>query len=68
VRVLAGAAGGLGRIATATVAPGQRVVVPLAAGVGPNQVLVLSADGPVAAGRLVLGPSPSASSGVPALP
>ena len=68
VQVLAGADGRLRRSATTTAPPGQRVVVPLAADVGPDQVLVLTADGPVAAGRLILGPSPSASAGVPALP
>jgi len=68
VRLLAGAAGVLTTVTTMSVAGGQRVVVPLPASVGPDQVVVLQSDGPVAVGRLILVPSPSASAGVPSLP
>jgi Family of unknown function (DUF5719) len=69
VRLLAGAGGTFGTVATARVAPGKRAVFPLlSAGVGPDEPLEVRASGPVVAGRLVLGPSPSSSLGVPARP
>jgi hypothetical protein len=68
VRLLAGAAGAVTTVATASVAGGQRVVVPLPPSVGPDEPLVLQASGAVAAGRLILAPSPSASAGVPTVP
>ncbi len=69
VRLLAGAGGALHTVETASVAPGKRAVFSLVtAGVGPDEPLEVRASGPVVAGRLVVGPSPSASVGVPARP
>ena len=68
VRLLAGAAGAITTVTEMRVAGGQRVALPLPPSVGPDALVVLQADGPVVAGRLVLGPSPSASAGVPTLP
>jgi hypothetical protein len=68
VRLLAGAAGAITTVTAMTVAGGQRVVLALPPSVGPDQPVVLAADGPVAAGRLILAPSPSATAGIPSLP
>ena len=57
----------LHRVTSTTVAARQRAVFPLDASIGPDQVLVLSATGPIVGGRLVLGPSIIAGIGVPDL-
>lgn len=50
------------------VGPGKRVVFDLSQnGIGPDRVLVLKADGPIVAGRVVLSPSPVLSVGLPEL-
>lgn len=50
------------------VGPGKRVTFDLPQnGVGADQVLVLKADGPIVAGRVLLSPSPGLSVGLPAL-
>ena len=60
-------ASSLGPTTTVTVAPGQRAAFPLDANVGPDQVLIVQATGPIVAGRLVLGPSLAVTAGVPDL-
>jgi hypothetical protein len=46
--------------------PGERVSFSLGArGVRPDQVIVISADGPIVAGREILGPGASLAPGVP---
>jgi hypothetical protein len=57
----------LHRVTSTTVGARQRAVFPLDASIGPDQVLVLSATGPIVGGRLVLGPSVIAGTGVPDL-
>jgi Family of unknown function (DUF5719) len=60
-------AAALHAVTTSTVGAHQRVVFPLDATIGPDQVLVLQASGPIVGGRLVLGPSVITGTGVPAL-
>jgi hypothetical protein len=51
------------------VPPGERVSFSLGArGVRPDQVIVVSADGPIVAGREILGPGASLAPGVPFSP
>ena len=54
-------------VTTTTVGAHQRAVFPLDPTIGPDQVLVLQATGPIVGGRLVLGPSVITGTGVPAL-
>ncbi len=54
-------------VSTTAVGAHRRAVFPLDATIGPDQVLVLQATGPVVGGRLVLGPSVITGTGVPDL-
>jgi hypothetical protein len=68
VDLLSGAGGRLGPVSSARVAPGHRATFPLgSAGVAPDQVVVLRADGPIVAGRLALGAAAAVSLGFPQL-
>jgi len=60
-------AAALHSVSTVTVKAHQRAVFPLDATIGPDQVLVLQATGPIVGGRLVLGPSVITGTGVPAV-